>query len=173
MGMILARPLETERNSKRGMFLLAVRLALGAVFILSSLPKLRQPYAFLANVFEYELVGPRTGVVVATVLPWIELTLGVCLLGGVLTAGAFLTSAVLGAVFVFVQASALYRGLAISCGCFHSSDGGGMVSYLTLTRAVLVMLAAAVAYLVCAWESPGGLLVRSIGKKRTPVPSPG
>jgi|GEM_PF-1733268 len=118
--------------------LLLIRVALGIMFVRSSVPKLVRPYMFLATVYEYELVGPNMGVLVAVLLPCVELVAGVCLLGGVMTGGALVTSTVLGMVFVFAQASALYHGLAISCGCFYAS-GSDMVSYVTLMRASLVM----------------------------------
>ena len=39
-------------------FLFVVRLGLGCLFLWSGLPKIRQPYDFLASVYNYELVGP-------------------------------------------------------------------------------------------------------------------
>ena len=50
-------------------FVLVVRLGLGAMFIASSLPKIRLPYEFLSSVYNYEIVGPKMGVLVAMVLP--------------------------------------------------------------------------------------------------------
>lgn len=55
---------------------LVARLALGCIFIAGSIAKLRQPYDFLGSVYNYELVGPGLGAVVAIVLPWLELFVG-------------------------------------------------------------------------------------------------
>jgi hypothetical protein len=47
-------------------------------------------------------------------------------------------------MFTFVIASALYRHLNISCGCF--GPAAEMISYATLIRAFLILLAATAAY---------------------------
>ena len=125
-------------------FVLVVRLGLGCMFIYSSLPKRRQPYDFLAGVYRYELVGPKLGLLIAMVLPWIELMVGVCLLGGIFVGGALLVSIVMGAMFTFVVGSAMYRGLEISCGCFSAA---GSIGYATLIRACAITLAGIAAYL--------------------------
>ena len=127
-------------------FASVIRLGLGCLFLWSSLPKIRQPYDFLSNVYEYELVGAKLGMLTAMVLPWLELLLGICLLGGICAGDALLASTTLAAVFVFAQASALYRGLEISCGCF-STSGSGFVNYATLIRTCLILLAAVTGYM--------------------------
>jgi putative oxidoreductase len=124
---------------------LAVRLGLGFLFIMSSVPKIRQPYVFLGSVYGYELVGPQFGVLVAMALPWLELFVGVCLVAGVFVGGALLASTGMGMLFTFALASALWRHLDISCGCF-SSSATGKISYLTLIRAIALTLVSAAAY---------------------------
>jgi hypothetical protein len=114
------------------------------MFIASSLPKIRQPYDFLSNIYGYELLGPKMGVLVAMTLPWLELFVGVCLVGGVLVGGALLISCGMGAMFTCVLASALVRSLEISCGCFSSA--ADKISYVTLIRAIVIMLLSAAAY---------------------------
>lgn len=110
-------------------FLFLVRLALGCVFIYSSLPKIRQPYDFLSNVYGYEIVGPKLGLLVAMILPWFELLVGISLLGGIFISGALLAAAAMAAMFTYVISSALYRQLDISCGCFGA---GGTPSITSL-----------------------------------------
>jgi len=126
-------------------FVLVVRLGLGFMFIMSSVPKIQQPYQSLGSIYGYELVGPKMGVLVAMVLPWVELFTGVCLVGGVFVGGALLASVGMGVLFIFVLTSALYRHLDISCGCF-SNAGAGKISYLTLIRAIVITLVSAAAY---------------------------
>jgi uncharacterized membrane protein YphA (DoxX/SURF4 family) len=125
-------------------FVLVTRLVLGCMFIMSSLPKIQLPLKFLSDVYGYELVGPRLGVLVAMTLSWLELLVGVCLVGGIFVAGALLTSATMGAMFAVVLASALIRGLDISCGCFGVNTG--KINYLTLLRAVVILLVSGLAY---------------------------
>jgi len=126
-------------------FVLVVRLALGFMFIMSSLPKIRQPYEFLSSVYNYELVGPKMGMLVAMALPWLELFVGVCLVAGVFVGGALLASMGIGILFTFVLGSAIYRQLDISCGCFGTAQAG-KISYLTLIRAIVIALASLLAY---------------------------
>ena len=71
-------------------FSFLVRLGIGCMFIYSSLPKIRQPYDFLANVYNFEMVGPRLGMLTAMTLPWAELLVGICLVGGIFVSGALL-----------------------------------------------------------------------------------
>ena len=132
--------------------LFIIRLGLGCLFLWSSLPKIRQPYDFLSDVYNYELVGPRLGMLVAMTLPWMELLVGICLIGGIFVSGALLASAGLAAMFTFVIASALYRGLTISCGCFGGREG--IINYSTLIRALLILLFSGIAYLGVVFFQP-------------------
>ena len=134
-----------RRDQVLAAFVLVVRLGLGFTFILSSMPKIRQPFIFLGSVYGYEIVGPQMGVLVAVVLPWLELLVGVCLVGGVFVGGAFLASIGMGALFTFVLAWALWWHLDISCGCF-STSAAGKISYATLIRAIVIVLTSAAAY---------------------------
>jgi len=154
------RRLLPNRDATLSAFVLVVRLGLGFMFIASSVPKIRQPYAFLGSVYGYELVGPQMGVLVAMVLPWVELFAGVCLVGGVFVGGALLASMGMGAMFTFVLAWALWRHLDISCGCF-SSSAAGKISYMTLIRAVAITLLSAAAY--------GGVILLQPKQWQSPV----
>jgi hypothetical protein len=115
------------------------------MFIMSSVPKIQRPYEFLGSIYGYELVGPKMGMLVAMVPPWVELFAGVCLVGGVFVGGAMLASVGMGMLFTFVLGSALYRHLDISCGCF-SNAGAGKISYLTLIRGIVITAVSASAY---------------------------
>lgn len=117
------------------------------MLLLSSLPKIRQPYDFLGNVYGYELVGAKLGMLVAIALPWLELVLGLCLISGLFLSGALLGCIILMGTFVFVQSFALHRGLAISCGCFQTG-GTDMIGYGTLIRTVLLLMAAVLGYVL-------------------------
>ena len=141
------------RQRLRSGFTIAVRLGLGCLFLYGSLPKIRQPYDFLSSVYNYELVGPKLGMLAAMVLPWAELLVGICLIGGIFVSGALLVSIAMGAMFSFVIASALYRGLNISCGCFSASSTE-QIGYITLIRALVIMLISAVAYLSIVFLQP-------------------
>ena len=129
-------------------FLYIVRVGIGCMFIYGSLPKIRQPYDFLSSVYSYELVGPKMGMFVAMTLPWLEVLVGICLIGGIFISGALLASIAMAAMFSYVLGSALYHGLNITCGCF-GAGATDIITYTTLMRAVIVLLASLAAYL-CA-----------------------
>ena len=128
-----------------------LRVGLGCVFVSSSLGKVCQPYAFLANVYSYELLGPRLGIVVAMIVPWVELLVGLCLVGSIFVGGAALVSAGMSASFTFFLVFAVQRDLDIACGCFRGSRDP--VGYGHVARAVVMLLASIVIYAHLAYRS--------------------
>ena len=134
-------------------FLYLVRVGIGCMFIWSSLPKMRQPYDFLSSVYSYELVGPKLGMFVAMTLPWLELLVGICLIGGIFISGALLASILMAAMFSYVLGSALHKGLGITCGCFGAGSTD-IVNYTTLIRAIVILLASLGAYLCAVFLRP-------------------
>ena len=134
-------------------FLYLTRIAIGCMFIYSSLPKIRQPYDFLASVYSYELTGPKLGMFVAMTLPWAELLAGICLIGGIFISGALLAGIVMSALFTYVLATALYQGLEITCGCF-GAGATEMITYTTLIRAAVILCACGLAYLIQIFYRP-------------------
>ena len=122
-----------------------IRLGLGCMLIYSSLPKIRQPYDFLSSVYQYELVGPKLGMLVAMTLPWLELLAGICLVGGIFVGGALLAAVAMALMFTYVVSSAMYHDLEITCGCFGT--GGDLINYWTLIRTIAILLLSLGAYL--------------------------
>ena len=101
------------------------RLGLAAVWLASGLIKALDPAQTYVAVRAYDVL-PREAVgVVAGVLPWFELALGVLLLLGIGTRAVAWLSAGLLLVFVAGVTQAWARGLNIDCGCF---GGGGAVA---------------------------------------------
>ena len=123
-----------------------LRIVLGCIFLLSSIPKIQHSYDFLSNIYGYELVGAKTGMMVAMILPWLELLLGICLVGGVFISGALLVSLVLSIIFCYVQISVIQRGLLINCGCFGFSSKS-TIDYSTVIRTFLILIISFLAYL--------------------------
>jgi len=153
-----------NRQTLLSVFVAIARILLGCVFIYSSLPKVYHPYTFLGPVYAYQLVGPKMGVLVAMVLPWLELLVGICLVGGVFVGGALLVSTSMGLLFAAVLASALHHHLGISCGCFGSSSTD-KINHLTLIRALILTLLSAAAYAAVIAARP--FSTRSLGDGST------
>jgi uncharacterized membrane protein YphA (DoxX/SURF4 family) len=100
------------------------RLGLAAVFLVSGLLKAIDPDQTYIAVRAYDVL-PDAGVeVVAVLLPWVELALGVLLLAGIGVRLVAALSTALLLVFVVGVVQAWARGLSIDCGCF---GGGGAV----------------------------------------------
>ena len=100
------------------------RLGLAAVFLVSGVLKAIDPDATYVAVRAYDVL-PKLGVaLVAGVLPWLEIVIGLLLLVGIATRAVAAVSAVLLLGFIAGVAQAWARGLSIDCGCF---GGGGAV----------------------------------------------
>jgi uncharacterized membrane protein YphA (DoxX/SURF4 family) len=99
------------------------RLAIGAVFILAALPKIGDMGSFADQIHNYRMIPVASENLLAMILPWVELTIGLALILGVQArAGAILASALM-VVFLIAIGQAVYRGLDIECGCFGTADG--------------------------------------------------
>ena len=107
----------------RNRLTLALRLIVGAAFILAGALKVADPAKFALDVGNYRLVPHAMLNPVAVLLPWIEVTAGSFLLAGVWTRAAALVITSLTAMFFTVIVSALARGLNIECGCFGTIGG--------------------------------------------------
>jgi uncharacterized membrane protein YphA (DoxX/SURF4 family) len=100
-------------------------VALAAVFIISGAIKASDPTQTWVAVQAYQLL-PRSAItVVAGILPWFELALGVLLLVGLGVRICAVIGGVLLVGFIAAVAQAWARGLSIDCGCF---GGGGDVA---------------------------------------------
>ena len=100
------------------------RLGLAAVFLVSGVLKAVDPDATYVAVRAYDVL-PKAGVtLVAGILPWLEVVLGLLLLVGLATRVVAVASAGLLVVFIAGVTQAWARGRSIDCGCF---GGGGAV----------------------------------------------
>jgi uncharacterized membrane protein YphA (DoxX/SURF4 family) len=102
-----------------------VRLGLAAVWLTSGAIKASDPNQTWAAVHAYQLLPDPVVEVVAGVLPWFELTLGVLLLLGLGLRHVAVVSGLLLVAFMVGVGQAWARGLSIDCGCF---GGGGAVA---------------------------------------------
>jgi uncharacterized membrane protein YphA (DoxX/SURF4 family) len=102
----------------------SARLVLAGVWLVSGALKALDPDQTYIAVRAYDVLPPAGVTVVAGVLPWVEIALGLLLLGGLATRPAAGVSAVLLLGFVAGVVQAWARRLSIDCGCF---GGGGPV----------------------------------------------
>lgn len=139
---------QPHRDSRDWLDMLGVviRLGLGCLFVWSSLSKIQLPHEFLGHVYAYRFVGPVTGMFVAMVLPWLEMLVGACLLGGIFIKGALLACVGMAVMFVTAIGWALHLGLNINCGCFGWDEA--LIGYGTLVRGIIILIASGLAYVV-------------------------
>jgi hypothetical protein len=115
------------------------RLLLGAVFGMSAILHLQNPYFFLISIFEYKLVPTYIAVTLAVLLPNLQLILAVCLLSGMWLRESAIFTAVVLAAFTVAQLVALGLGLDIGCGCFGGTE---KVGFWTVSRNVFLIATA-------------------------------
>lgn len=99
-----------------------LRLAFGALFLLSGLLKLKDPILFADDVRNYRLVGDPIAPAMALFVPWIEVVAGIAVMTDRLARGASLILTGSMVVFTLAIVIAWARGLDISCGCFGGEE---------------------------------------------------
>jgi uncharacterized membrane protein YphA (DoxX/SURF4 family) len=115
----------TRGDVTRDVLGLVARLGLATVWFVSGIAKAVDPRTTLVAVRAYQLFPDAVAEMLAAVLPYLEIALGLLLAIGLATRLAAVLSAVLLVAFIAGVISAAARGLSIDCGCF---GGGGDVS---------------------------------------------
>jgi putative oxidoreductase len=126
---------------------LACSLATGVVFLYASLDKIQHPAAFAQAIANYRMVPMPLLHTFAWLLPVAEAVVGIALIVGWQRRGAALLASLMTVMFIIAIASALSRGLDISCGCFDTAAGGS-VGLDLLLRDILLLAAALVPLLM-------------------------
>lgn len=106
-----------------------LRALLSALFLWAGIAKILAPGEFAAAVAGYRLTGPMLTLVVAAILPWVEVVCAVCLWLPRVRQSA--RACLIGCCVVFGVAitQAWVRGLDIHCGCFGEHGGGAQYPY--------------------------------------------
>lgn len=110
------------------------RLLLGLVFVYASYDKILHPQAFALAVFNYQIVPDVAVNLIALILPWLELLLGLCLLFAVWLPGAAIAGNGLLVFFLGALVFNQVRGLDIHCGCFSTEIQEGAAGLGTVLR---------------------------------------
>jgi len=132
--MSQASPIALERPGSKGnlrWLLVAGRVLLGVVFIYAAYAKLHfngswhlRDYYFLfaMGIDSYKMLPLSVVEVMARILPWLELALGVLLIAGAGLRWVGLATTALLVVFMVALAHAALGGLEINCGCFGNNS---------------------------------------------------
>ena len=107
---------------------LIFRVILGIIFIYASYEKILDPTAFSKNIHNYHTTDNLIWVenLVALILPWLELVVGVFLIFGVFLKGSTSITIGLYIFFIIILSQAVFRGIDVHCGCFKTEADAGV-----------------------------------------------
>jgi cobalt-zinc-cadmium efflux system protein len=117
-----------------------VRLILGAVFIIASVDKIYHPAAFAQAIYNYQIIPGALINIMAIILPWLEVLLGLFLIIGLWLPGTVTLTNVLLLTFFGALVFNMARGLDVHCGCFSTSAKGDPAAAWYLVRDAFFLL---------------------------------
>ena len=106
----------------------AVRVALGLVFVYAGVLKIIDPVAFAGSVAAYKILPYGLNYLVAAILPWVEVVCGTLLIAGYRVRASACIIIAMNLVFMIALASTIVRGLNIDCGCFGAGKTSKLVA---------------------------------------------
>lgn len=133
--------------------LLVVRIILGVVFISAGIGKVLNPTDFANDIDNYRMLPYVLVTVMAVILPWVEIIVGLLLIFGKFLHGSSFIVIALNLVFIFAISTAMVRGLDIDCGCFSLASGASKVGIVRLVEDVIFLAMAAVIFWSAKVES--------------------
>lgn len=125
----------------------------GGFFLYASFDKIADPKAFARIVYQWQIVGPVLGNLVAVILPWVEALAGGLLIAGIWKRESSVLIALMLVAFIGAAASVMARGIDVeNCGCtsVSAAGGGSSVGALLIGRNLLLLASA----LVVAFVTP-------------------
>ena len=103
---------------------LAARWILGLTFIFASLHKILAPADFAKIVYGYGLFPEISINLIALIIPFLELIIGLALIIGIYQRSAAIIVNGLLLAFIVVLSINLIRGHEFNCGCFSAGQSG-------------------------------------------------
>jgi putative oxidoreductase len=102
---------------------IALRLAIGGVFVYAGILKAMDPTTFARDIENYRILPHAASVALSLYLPYVEIFCGLGVILKRLYAGSLLLIGAMMLVFIGALISAWARDLNISCGCFGTHSG--------------------------------------------------
>ncbi len=114
---------------------LAFRWILGLTFVYASYHKILAPADFAKIIYGYDLFPAIMINLIAIIVPFVELFVGLALIGGIYSRAAVLVLNVMLVFFIIILSYNLLRGHEFDCGCFApESSGFATTTEFTLFR---------------------------------------
>jgi uncharacterized membrane protein YphA (DoxX/SURF4 family) len=157
----MAMPVAPPRRRYVRIALLIARITLGLLFVYAAYAKLHYAgawhlrdyhFLFAFGINSYEILSLDNALLLARVLPWLEVALGLLLISGFALRWVGSVTTLLLIVFMYALARAAINGLAINCGCF-GNESTSPAKELVVDSLLLVT---AVGITVGAFLSPRG-----------------
>lgn len=95
-----------------------VSIAVATTLLFSGVLHASQPYYFIYTVSSYHILPPFAAGIVGLLLPYVQITVAVCIGLGFADSVALRIGALLFMVYTCAQLSVLLRGIDVECGCF-------------------------------------------------------
>ena len=105
---------------------LIFRIILGVIFIYASYHKILDPVAFSDNIHNFHITPTFVENLVALIIPWMELIVGVFLIIGVFLEGSVSITISMLVFFIIILSQAVFRGIDVHCGCFKTEADVGV-----------------------------------------------
>ena len=128
------------KNDLKNLLVMVCRIFLGFMFIYASLDKIAHPEEFAKQIGYYKALPFGLENLLAIILPWAELIMGICLIAGLLVDGAALVSIIMMLVFILAISQAMLRGIDITCGCFKVSADSDKLGLDTIIRDIVFLV---------------------------------
>ena len=140
---------------------LVLRIIIGTIFLVAGATKVGHGDLFAAQIAGFRILPQPVIAPLAIALPYLEMLVGAYLVLGLFTRITAWIAVAMLATFDLAIASAVVRGLVVSCGCFGPNDATVTTWSEVARDAVFVLLA-----VIVALRAPGALAVdRRIGTK--------
>lgn len=151
---------QASRGKTLRIVLIVCRIALGVTFIAAGVSKLWPlpgfPWSiasvktslamFAMGVDSYQILSASTASLLAHILPFFEIVLGIWLISGIALRVSSILSILALCTFIYAMYSAWHRGLSINCGCF--SQGGAPIGLWDMIRDGLIFMPLALILLI-------------------------
>lgn len=120
---------------------LILRILIGFWFMYTAQIKIMDSMGFANAIRAYDILPSTMTNLPAIIFPWIELTLGVCLVSGLFVTTTAELSMGMVALFTINVIIAIFRGMDIDCGCGSSLIGVERVGWLKVLENSAVIVA--------------------------------